>query len=197
MPSSLGEAAVHLAIALFVWRDPGRRQQLGSRATAGFTREQLCQDRRMADESVADRLRGFGVKGILVQMAERGQILELKCEMPQCYHPNGRDKFESLATERRLWAPSRDHYPILRSAGGELRADNVRLSHVECNQRDHTRRKQIGGTAPCRRITGRHRRRAEPQEDPRVSRNETMDGGHGARGLRVLVRVPLRATITP
>ncbi|HZO04972.1 MAG TPA: hypothetical protein VFB52_01170 [Solirubrobacterales bacterium] len=98
----------------------------------------------MADESVADRLRGFGVKGILVQMAERGQILELKCEMPQCYHPNGRDKFESLATERRLWAPSRDHYPILRSAGGELRADNVRLSHVECNQRDHTRRKQIG-----------------------------------------------------
>ena len=31
-----------------------------------------------------------------------------------------------------------------RSAGGELRADNVRLSHVECNQRDHTRRKQIG-----------------------------------------------------
>jgi hypothetical protein len=144
MPSSLGEAAVHLAIALFVWRDPGRRQQLGSRATAAFTREQLCQDRRMADESVADRLRGFGVKGILVQMAERGQILELKCEMPQCYHPNGRDMFESLATERRLWAPSRDHYPILRSAGGELRADNVRLSHVECNQRDHTRRKQIG-----------------------------------------------------
>jgi hypothetical protein len=109
-----------------------------------FTRKRLCQDRRMADESVADRLRGFGVKGILVQMAERGQILELKCEMPQCYHPNGRDKFESLAAERRLWAPSRDHYPILRSAGGELRADNIRLSHVECNQRDHTRRKQIG-----------------------------------------------------
>src|SRR6476661_2039481 len=66
----------------------------GRLITTAFTREQLCQDRRMADESVADRLRGFGVKGILVQMAERGQILELKCEMPQCYHPNGRDKFE-------------------------------------------------------------------------------------------------------
>jgi len=98
----------------------------------------------MADESVAERLRGYGVKGILVQMAEDEQILELKCEMPQCYHPNGRDKFESLAKERRLWAPSRDHYPILSSAGGKLRADNVRLSHTECNQRDHTRRKQIG-----------------------------------------------------
>jgi len=97
----------------------------------------------MADKSVADQLRGFGVKGILVQMAERGQILELKCEMPQCYHPYGRDKFESLATERRLWAPSRDHYPILRSAGGKLVPENVRLSHTECNQRDYTRRKQI------------------------------------------------------
>ena len=69
----------------------------------------------MANQAVADRLRGFGEKGFLVQIAERRQILELKCEMPQCYHPNGRDKFESLATERRLWAPSRDHYPILRS----------------------------------------------------------------------------------
>lgn len=98
----------------------------------------------MADESVADRLRELNVKGILVQMAERGQILELKCEMPQCYHPNGRHKFEPLATERRLWAPSRDHYPILSSDDGKLRADNVRLSHTECNQRDHTRRKQIG-----------------------------------------------------
>ena len=97
----------------------------------------------MADESVADRLRGFGVKGILVQMAERGQILELKCEMPQCYHPNGRDKFESLATERRLWAPSRDHYPILKSAGGKLRPENVRLSHTWCNNRDYGWRTQI------------------------------------------------------
>jgi hypothetical protein len=42
----------------------------------------------MAERSVADQLRELKVKGILVQMAERGQILELKCEMPQCYHPN-------------------------------------------------------------------------------------------------------------
>ena len=43
-----------------------------------------------------------------------------------------------------MWAPSRDHYPILDSAEGKLSLDNVRLSHIECNQRDHTRRKQIG-----------------------------------------------------
>ena len=38
-----------------------------------------------ADSSVADQLRALGVKGVLVQMAERGQLLDLKCEMPQCY----------------------------------------------------------------------------------------------------------------
>ena len=35
-----------------------------------------------ADSSVADQLRKLGVKGVLVQMAERGQLLALKCEMP-------------------------------------------------------------------------------------------------------------------
>ena len=39
-----------------------------------------------ADSSVADQLREHGVRGVLVQMAERGQLLALKCEMPQCYH---------------------------------------------------------------------------------------------------------------
>ena len=38
-----------------------------------------------AESSVADRLRELGVKGVLVRMAERGQLLDLKCEMPQCY----------------------------------------------------------------------------------------------------------------
>jgi hypothetical protein len=77
-------------------------------------------------------------------MAEREQLLELKCEMPQCYHHKGRRAFDPLTTERTMWAPSRDHYPILKSAGGKLVPENVRLSHTECNQRDYTRRKQIG-----------------------------------------------------
>jgi hypothetical protein len=37
-----------------------------------------------ADSSVADQLRALGMKGVLVQMAERGQLLALRCEMPQC-----------------------------------------------------------------------------------------------------------------
>jgi hypothetical protein len=107
----------------------------------------MCQDQRMADGSIADQLREHGVKDgdILVKMAERGQLLALECEMPQCYHHKGRGAFDRLTKERTLWAPSRDHYPILESAGGKLVPQNVRLSHTECNQRDYTRRQQIGG----------------------------------------------------
>jgi hypothetical protein len=105
----------------------------------------LCQDQRVADRSVADQLRELGVKNgdVLVQMAERGQLLALKCEMPQCYHHKGRGAFDPVTTARTKWAPSRDHYPILKSAGGKLVPQNVRLSHTECNQRDYNRRKQI------------------------------------------------------
>jgi hypothetical protein len=98
----------------------------------------------MADESVADRLRGLGMKGVLVQMAERGQLLALRCEMPQCYHPEGRGEFDQVKTPRTKWAPSPDHYPTLKSAGGQLRPQNVRLAHIHCNKRDWGWRKQIG-----------------------------------------------------
>jgi len=94
--------------------------------------------------SVVAELRRLGMKGVLVQMAERGQLLALRCEMPQCYHHRGRGAFDPVTTTRTKWAPSPDHYPILRSAGGHLGPDNVRLAHVECNQRDYNRRKQIG-----------------------------------------------------
>ena len=97
-----------------------------------------------ADRSVADELRRLRVKGVLLQMAERGQLLAVKCEMPQCYHHKGRGVFDEVTTPRRKWAPSPDHYPILKSAGGHLVPENVRLSHTECNQRDYNRRKQIG-----------------------------------------------------
>jgi hypothetical protein len=100
----------------------------------------------MADQSVVDRLRELNVKdsNVLMRMAKLRQLLEVKCEMPQCYHPEGRREFEKLTPKRTKWSPSRDHYPILESAGGKLSLDNVRLSHTECNQRDYTRRKQIG-----------------------------------------------------
>jgi hypothetical protein len=94
--------------------------------------------------SVADELRALGVKGVLVQMAERGQLDELKCEMPTCYHHKGRSVFDEITTPRTPWAPSPDHYPILKSAGGKLLAQNVRLAHIRCNNLDDKRRTQIG-----------------------------------------------------
>ena len=96
-----------------------------------------------ADSSIADELRRLGVKGVLVQMAEHGQLLALKCEMPQCYHHKGRSAFDPVTTPRTKWAPSPDHYPILKSAGGHLVPENVRLSHVWCNNRDYGWRTQI------------------------------------------------------
>src|SRR6476660_9967104 len=96
-----------------------------------------------ADSSVADELRRLGVKGVLVQMAERGQLLDLKCEMPQCYHHKGRAAFDPVAKTRTKWAPSPDHYPTLKSAGGHLVPENVRLSHTWCNNRDSGWRTQI------------------------------------------------------
>jgi recombinase len=48
-----------------------------------------------------------------------------------------------LTTPRTKWAPSPDHYPMLKSAGGHLVPENVRLSHTWCNNRDSGWRTQI------------------------------------------------------
>src|SRR6187402_2039159 len=91
----------------------------------------------MTDKSVADQLRELGVKNanVLVRMAERGQLLALRCEMPQCYHHKGRGAFDPVGTLGNKWTPSRDHYPTLKSDGGRFVAENVRLSHSWCNKR--------------------------------------------------------------
>ena len=139
-----------------------------------------------ADSSVADELRGLGVKGVLVQMAERGQLLDLKCEMPQCYHHKGRAAFDPVAKTRSKWAPSPDHYPILKSAGGQLRprersavphgVQPAGLHPAEAD-RDAARERQV---------PRRDRRDTEPRECPPGPRYEPMDGRDGAQSLRVL-----------
>lgn len=53
------------------------------------------------DHAVADELRALRVRGVLVQMAERRQIIELRCEMPQCYCHKGRVYFEPRTTPLR------------------------------------------------------------------------------------------------
>lgn len=98
------------------------------------------------DKSVADQLRDLGVteKHVLIQMAESGQLLSVRCEMPQCYHHKGRAEFDKITTPRTKWAPSPDHHPVLKKDKGKLKPENVRLSHIWCNQRDYSWRTQIG-----------------------------------------------------
>ena len=94
-------------------------------------------------DALAGRLRELGTRGVLVQMAQRGQIIELRCEMPKCYCHKGRGHFDPKSTPRSDWQPSPDHYPRLKADGGHLVPWNVRLSHVRCNQRDHEWRMRI------------------------------------------------------
>lgn len=97
-----------------------------------------------SEGSLADQLRQLGLnRGDLIRMAEGGQLLILKCEMPQCYNPKGRGAFDEITITRTAWAPSPDHYPVLKSDGGKLVAENVRLAHVRCNHLDYVRRHQI------------------------------------------------------
>ena len=94
-------------------------------------------------DTLADRLRAKGTRGVLVQMAQRGQIIELRCEMPKCYCHKGRGYFEPISTPLPDWAPSADHYPRLKADGGHLVPWNVRLSHVLCNREDYGWRMRI------------------------------------------------------
>ena len=95
--------------------------------------------------TVADQLRKLGTRGVLVQMAQRGQIIELRCEMPKCYCHKGRSHFEPKAIPLPDWAPTADHYPRLKKDGGHLVASNVRLSHKFCNKEDYGWRLKISG----------------------------------------------------
>src|SRR5438067_1220909 len=90
---------------------------------------------RKSGSSAAKRLRDLGVlRGILLEMAERGQIVDVRCEMPFCYCPRGCRAFDDKAKPMPDWALNLDHHPILQSLGGTRTAGNVRMAHVFCNR---------------------------------------------------------------
>jgi hypothetical protein len=94
------------------------------------------------ERTPVERLEDLGVRGILMQLARHGQLIDVRCEMPQCYSFRGRGYFEPR-TERSDWEPTADHYPRLKTHGGHLTPDNVRLAHRLCNRRDYTGRMKI------------------------------------------------------
>ncbi len=87
-------------------------------------------------------LRALGARDILRRLARDGQLADVRCEMPQCYCFRGRRYFEATSTGSD-WSPTADHYPRLKSRGGLLTPDNVRLAHRLCNRRDYGWRVRI------------------------------------------------------
>lgn len=92
--------------------------------------------------SALEQLEALGVRGILRQLARDGQIVDVRCEMPQCYCFRGRRYFDP-APACSDWSPTADHYPRLKMHGGHLAPDNVRLGHKLCNNRDFIWRQKI------------------------------------------------------
>ena len=75
--------------------------------------------------SLAQTLRELGQRGILVIAAERGDITELACTMDECLCPRGRGYFDRKLHPLSDWAPSVDHFPILKKDGGKLVLGNA------------------------------------------------------------------------
>jgi hypothetical protein len=98
-----------------------------------------------AKKPVAEELRNFKVQGILVTMAEHGQLLAMRCEMPTCDCPKGRETFDVVGTMPDRWIPTEDHFPTLKSKskGNPKVPSNIRLGHKHCNNADQGRRRQI------------------------------------------------------
>jgi hypothetical protein len=118
-----------------------RRDVVGEEEIAAPSRTEKP---RMTDDdqvrqTAVEKLEALGVRGILLKLARDGQIVDVRCEMPQCYCFRGRRHFEPGAD----WMPTADHYPWLKMHGGLLTPDNVRLAHRLCNQRDYIWRKKI------------------------------------------------------
>ena len=77
-----------------------------------------------------------------MQLARDEQLIDVRCEMPQCYCHRGRRYFDPISPYSD-WEPTADHYPRLKMHGGRLTRDNVRLAHRLCNRRDYGWRVRI------------------------------------------------------
>ena len=93
-------------------------------------------------ETPLEKLERLEVRGILWQLARHNQIIDVRCEMPQCYCFRGRRYFEPISPGAD-WMPTADHYPRLKMHGGLPTPDKVRLAQRFCNQRDNMRRMRI------------------------------------------------------
>jgi hypothetical protein len=92
--------------------------------------------------ATAAKLRGLGVKGILITAAEQGYITQLTCKMPECFCPEelgGASHFEPVTAALSDWEPTHEHFPIPKREGGRRAVDNSILAHRLCNRVDYSR----------------------------------------------------------
>ncbi|HYJ60618.1 MAG TPA: hypothetical protein VE032_04050 [Actinomycetota bacterium] len=94
--------------------------------------------------AVIAELEAVGIDGgVFHTMAAAGQLIDIVCETPKCYCPQGREFFPKPPIPDSDWDPTIDHYPILRSNGGHKDPWNVRLAHKLCNREDYSWRARI------------------------------------------------------
>ena len=120
-----------------------------------------------AEKTPGEKLEALGVRGILWQLARDGQIVDVRCEMPQCYCFRGRRCFEPRSPGAD-WMLTADHYPRLKMHGGHLTPDNVRLAHRLCNQRDYIWRKKINALLGKRMSLEKIAEKLNAEKDPTV-----------------------------
>ena len=125
------------------WQENGNLAKFGGRSYDHHVADEAFDPER--GRAAAEKLRALGVRGVLLQAAEQGRITQVVCKMPECYCPEelgGACYFEPRGTPLTDWMPTADHFPILKTKGGHLTVDNVRLAHRLCNRIDYS--KQIG-----------------------------------------------------
>jgi hypothetical protein len=94
-----------------------------------------------AGETPVERFEAWGVRGILWQLARDGQIIDVRCEMPQCSSFRGRRYLEPRSP-RSDWSPTTT--TIRDSGRTEVTSPRQRpLAHLLCNRRDYRWRMKI------------------------------------------------------
>jgi hypothetical protein len=90
--------------------------------------------------AVARKLKSLGVKGKLIEAAELGYFVEVKCGMPKCFCPEelgGAGYFAPRTNQWNDWEVTFEHYPLPKRAGGRRTVDNAVIAHRLCNKLDH------------------------------------------------------------
>src|SRR5205823_10831294 len=103
-----------------------------------------------AGDTPVEKLEALGVRGILWQLARDGQIIDMRCEMPQCYCFRGRRYF---APRRRELLQELVRACVLEQEAARARAQGGVdvVVEIEGGENEHPR---VGEISVCADETG-------------------------------------------